>query len=60
MTLSLQLKSSFSKTALWVAQHPAVARLALVALPMVVTLAAALFAGSPVYAGPVGGGGTGG
>jgi hypothetical protein len=50
--------SRLSTAALWLADHPLVVRIALIALPMVLALGAALLTHSPVYADPTGSGGS--
>ena len=60
MPLSLQIRSSLACATLWLADHPAVIRIALVIGPAVIGLATALLLNSPVYACPAGSGGSGG
>ena len=52
-----QLTSTFSSASLWLAEHPGVVRVALIAMPILVALGAAMLAHTPVYACPVGGSG---
>ncbi len=59
MQLSLQFESSLSKVSLWLIEHPAIVRAALIALPIALALAAALLAYSPAYACPAGSSGSG-
>lgn len=57
MKLYTHLTSTTSSASLWLADHPAMLRMALVALPLLLALAAALMTNSPAYASPTGGGG---
>ena len=60
MQLSLPLESGLSKMSLWLIEHPAVVRAALIVLSIALALAAALLAYSPAYACPAASGGSGG
>ena len=59
MQLSFQLKSDLSNATMWLEKHPAVLRVALLALPLAVALITALVGGDVAYACPLGGGGSG-
>jgi len=59
MQLSLQLKSTISNATVWLAEHPAVLRVALLALPLAMALITALVGSDVAYACPAGGGGSG-
>jgi hypothetical protein len=58
MKLYTRLSTTSSQAALWLAGHPAVVRAAMIALPAVLALAAALLTHSPAYADPLGSGGS--
>ncbi len=61
MTFSLQLNSYLTKTAAWLTDHPALARVVWMALPIVIAFGISLLTHGAVYATPItgGGGGTG-
>ncbi len=58
MTTALHLNSRLIRITLWLSERPVLVRAAMVALPVVLALAAALLSHSAVYAEPGSGGGS--
>ena len=58
MEFNTRLSNSVASFGLWLAQNPSVVRTALVALPLLLALGAALLTSGSVYACPAGSGGS--